>query len=156
MEDQEACTRSCPTERRKAGWVLSASRHDLLGSPSVSHLDVKSFLEALSSKAMEMAVATRRASLFLLRTTSAMVTQRAYQLFRCAAKWRIWQMNLDVTSSCSAARHDRGSLAIRHARSQSWGCGTLPLRSLSSSRVAWSVMHTGWSGLNQDLSLIHI
>jgi hypothetical protein len=124
----------------------------MLGSPGVSHLNIKSFLVALSSKATETVVAARRASLFLLRTTSAMVTQRAFQLFRCTARGRIWQMKLDVTSSCSAACHDRGSLEIRHARSQSWGCGTLPLRSLSSSRVACSVMHTGSSGLNQDAS----
>ena len=41
----------------------------MLGSPSVSHLNIKSFLEALSPKAMEMVVATRRASPFLLRTS---------------------------------------------------------------------------------------
>ena len=35
----------------------------MLGSPGVSHLNIKSFLEALSSKAMETVVATRRASL---------------------------------------------------------------------------------------------
>eukprot|EP00959_Pyramimonas_sp_CCMP1952_P322775 6754330-Pyramimonas_sp.AAC.1 len=61
-------------------------------------------------------------------------------------------MKLDVTSSRSAASHDRGSLDIRHARSQSWGCGTLPLKSLSSSKVACSAMHAGSSGLNQDAS----
>ena len=124
----------------------------MLGSPGVSHMNINSYLEALSSKAMETVVAARRASLFLLRTTSAMVTQRAFQLLRCTARERIWEMKLDVTSSCSAACHDRGPLDIRHARSQSWGCGALPLRSLSSSRVACSVMHTGSSGLNQDAS----
>ena len=124
----------------------------MLGSPGVSHLNIKSFLEALSSKPMERAVAARSASRFLLRTTSAMVTQRAFQDLRCTARVRIWQIKLDVTSSRSAASHDRGSRAIRHARSQSWGCGTLPLRSLSSSSVACNAMHTGSSGLNQDAS----
>ena len=98
---------------------MSASRHDTLGSPSVSHLNTKSFLEAWSSKVMDSVVATRRDSLFLSRTTSAMVTQKAFQLLRCTERERIGQMKLDVTSSCSAACHDRGSLEIRHARSQS-------------------------------------
>ena len=124
----------------------------MLGSSGVSHLNTKSFLEVLSSKPMEMVVAARRASLFLLRNTSAMVTQSFFQLLRRTAKGRIWQMKFDVTSSCSAACHDRGSLEIRHAHSQSWGCGTLPLRSKSSFAVACSVMHTGSSGLNQDAS----
>ena len=55
----------------------------MLGNPGVSHLNIKSVLEALSSKAMEMVVAARRASLFLLRTTSAMVTQSAF-------RWGTW------------------------------------------------------------------
>ena len=97
-------------------------------------------------------MAARSASRFLSRTTSAMQTQRAFQDLRCTARVRIWQIKLDVTSSRSAACHDRGSRAIRHARSQSWGCGTLPLRSLSSSSVACNAMHTGSSGLNQDAS----
>ena len=131
----------------------------MLGSPGVSHLNIKSFLVALSSKAMDTVVATRRDSLFLSRTTSAMVTQRAFQLLRSTGLERIWQMKLDVTSSCSATCHDRGSLDIRHARNQSWGCGAWPLRSLRAAcaihtwrRSACSVVHTGSSCLNQDAS----
>ena len=54
----------------------------MLGSPGASHLNIKSCLQSLSSKAMETAVAARSASRFLLRTTSAMVTQRAFQDLR--------------------------------------------------------------------------
>lgn len=132
--------------------VLSASRHDTLGIPGVSHLNTKSFLEALSSKAIDTVVANRKDSLYLSRTTSAMVTQRAIQFLRCTAKERIWQVKLGVTSSCLTACHDRGYLEIRYARNQSWGCGTWPLKSLSSSPVACNVMHTGSSGLNHDAS----
>ena len=67
----------------------SASTHDVAGSSGVSHLNFKSFLEALSQKAIDIVVAARRVSRFPRPTTSAIVTQRAFQLLRCTAKVRI-------------------------------------------------------------------
>ena len=122
--------------------------------PGVSHLNIRSFLEFLSSNAIDIVVASFSAFLFLSRNTSAMVTQSFFQPFRCTGMERILQMKLDVISSCSAACHDRGSLDIRQARNQSWGCGTEPLRSLSSSAVACNMMRAGASGRKNELSAI--
>ena len=101
----------------------------------MSHLNRNSLRPALSSNMRKMLVALRIHSRFLRRFTSPIHLTSALNPLRSGARSLIRLMKFSVPARLAVAAHDAGFLQHCHARSQSHGCGTAPIKSISSSSV---------------------
>ena len=101
----------------------------------MSHLNRSSLRPSLSSNVRKMLVALRSHSRFLRRFSSPIHLTIAWNPLRSTPRDLIRLMKFSVPARLAVAAQDDGFLQHCHARSQSHGCGTAPIKSSSSSSV---------------------